>query len=163
MDKNRGDYFKTEGAFYSWMRSQLRKIWNVHPTKLDFLKSVRFMKVVGNRKLFHCKCYLCLKDFQLKFIEVDHLHPAGNIKEGGYADKLLDIDIKDLATVCKPCHDIKTYSERHGISFDDAVIEKKVIAFSKLSIEKQKEILGEFFSKARNAKDRRAEFRATIR
>jgi hypothetical protein len=57
---------------------------------------------------------------------------------------MLDVLYKDLEAVCKPCHSIITYSERMGISFEEAVIEKQVVAFGKLPAAKQKEILNDF-------------------
>jgi hypothetical protein len=32
---------------------------------------------------------------------------------------------------CKPCHKIKSYSERQGINFAEAMIEKQIIEFMK--------------------------------
>lgn len=160
--KERGSYFNTEPKFWSWLTSQLRKIWRTHPTKTDFIKSVRFTKRVGNRPLYHITCNMCKKDFPLKEIEINHKKQCGSVKEAGYALNMLDVSYSDLEALCKPCHSIVTYSERMGMSISDAAIEKDVIAFSKLPIPKQKEILGSF-SKATNLKARKDEYRKILK
>lgn len=139
---SRGEYFKTDTQFWNWMRSQLRQVWSKHPTKLDFLKSKRYTKRVGNRPIYHIDCTVCGEPNMLKNIEVNHKKQCGNVKEAGYHLRLLDVGYADMECVCKPCHAIITYSERQGISFEEAKIEKQVIAFGKLPAAKQKEILG---------------------
>ena len=158
MDKERGEYFNKEPKFWSWLSSQLRKVWRTHPTKTDFIKHVRFIKKVGNRPLYHIKCVMCEKDFQLKDIEINHKVKCGNVKSEGYALRMLDVGFSDLEPLCKPCHSVVTYSERMGITVQEAALEKEVIKFSKLSIYNQKHILGDS-SKAKNAKQRKEEFR----
>lgn len=161
MGKNRGEYFSTDTKFWGWLSSQLRKVWRSHPTKTDFIKHVRFIKKVGNRPLYHIKCVMCEKDFQLKDIEINHKVKCGDVKSEGYALRMLNVGFDDLEPLCKPCHAIVTYSERMGIPIQDAAVEKEVIRFSKLSILDQKQILGDS-SKAKNAKQRKDEYRARL-
>ena len=47
----------------------------------------------------------------------------------------------DFQLVEKEAHKIKSYAERMGISFEEAMLEKEVIAFKKLKANVQKEIL----------------------
>lgn len=158
---SRGDYFKTDVQFWNWARSNLRKVWSKHPTKLDYLKSVRYTKRIGMRPIYHIDCSVCNQPTMLKNIEVNHKVQCGDIKDQGYHLRLLDVRYSDLEAVCKPCHAIITYSERSGLSFEDAKIEKEVIAFGKLPAEKQKKLLVN--SKAKNAKERMDEYREIVK
>lgn len=162
MDKQRGDYFDTDTKFWAWFSSQLRKIWRDHPTRFDFIKHSRFTKRVGNRPIYHITCSMCGKDFPLKEIEINHKVKCGNIKEAGYALRMMDVGFEDLEPLCKPCHAIVTYAERQGISVDESRVEKRVIAFAKLPVAEQKAILGNE-SKAKNAKERKDEYRNLIK
>lgn len=144
MEKNRGTYFSQEAKFWSWFSSNLRKVWNVHPTKLDYVKSVRFTKHVNFRPIYHVKCASCKQDFPLKEIEVNHKVNCGNIKEEGYALRMMDVGFEGLECLCKPCHAVVTYAERSGMTLEDAKIEKRVIAFLSKSAKDQKEILMKF-------------------
>lgn len=162
MDKNRGTYFNTEAKFWNWLSSQLRKTWRDHPTRLDFIKAKRFVKFVGNRPIFHLECNHCHKAFPLKAIEINHLVKCGNIKEDGYALRLYDVGFDEMEALCKPCHAVVTYSERSGLSLEDSRIEKDVIAFAKLPAAQQKGCL-RADSKAKNAKERKDEYRAYLK
>ena len=48
-----------------------------------------------------------------------------------------------MQLVCKPCHLVKTHADRLGVSFEEAALKKRVIAFGKLKDEEQKSILSE--------------------
>ncbi|WEY17900.1 hypothetical protein OJIADAOI_00129 [Pseudomonas phage SPA05] len=41
------------------------------------------------------------------------------------------VRIGDLAVLCKPCHEIKTYAERYGLTLEEADIVKQAIAIQK--------------------------------
>jgi hypothetical protein len=78
---------------------------------------------------------------------------------------LLYIDFDDMAFACKPCHKIKSYSEKMGIPFKQAVIEKEIIAFMKLTVAKQTSTLtAAGYSKAdiSNAQNRKAAYRSIL-
>lgn len=162
MDKNRGMYFNTEAKFWSWFSSQLRKAWNVHPVKLDFIKANRKTKFINGRPIFHLQCAVCKEWFPLKNIEINHKVKCGNIKEDGYAIRMFDVGFEDLESCCKPCHSIITYSERSGLSLENARIEKEVIQFTKLTAKEQKDKLGAQ-SKAKNLKERKDEYRKLLK
>lgn len=94
-----------------------------------------------NKMVFHVQCEHCNQLFKLSEIEVNHKEKVGGLadlsKLGEFAKNLLLVDEGDLELLCKECHGIVTYMERYGVSKRDAVIEKKVIAFSKLSDKEQ--------------------------
>ena len=51
--------------------------------------------------------------------------------------KLMHINWDSIRVVCKDCHRIISYAERTGMTFEEAKLEKEVIAFTKLSIKVQ--------------------------
>lgn len=157
---NRGKYFDTETKFWNWVRSNLRRVWSTHPTKIEFLQSKRYTKRIGNRPIYHIDCAICGEPTMLKSIEVNHKEKCGDIKDDGYLTRLLNVGFDDLEALCKPCHSIVTYSERQGISFEEAKIEKQVVAFGKLPAAKQKKVLGE--TTAKNKEERMNEYRKKI-
>lgn len=164
--KERGSYLKDDKGFYNWLRSQLRLIWRDHPTRRDFIKHSRYTKKINGRPIYHLKCEICKKEMcqsagGKRDYEINHRVNCGDVSSDGYVHRLLNVGFGDLEILCKHCHSIATYSERMGISFEEAKLEKKVIAFSKLKAAEQKQILGEN-SKAKNAKDRRNEYREQI-
>ena len=78
-------------------------------------------------------------------LEVDHKH--GHMSLSSVEDilefilHLLSSNSEELQLVSKDAHKIKSYAERMGITFEDAVIEKQVIAFGKLTGAEQRAIL----------------------
>lgn len=69
------------------------------------------------------------------------------------------MSVEDLEPVCKGCHSIITYSERYGVDFNEAKIQKKAVAFSKKKANEQKEYLrGRGINPAATAIDRREQF-----
>lgn len=67
-------------------------------------------------------------------LEVDH--KIGNVKFTDWEDVLpfilhLCCDKNEMALVNKEAHKIKSYAERMGISFEDAVIQKEIISICK--------------------------------
>ncbi len=66
----------------------------------------------------------------------------------------------DLQLVCKPCHKAKSYSEKEGLSFEDALVEKQVIAAAK---ESQAWLLARGMVPASNAAKRREQIREVLK
>lgn len=136
-------YCGTEAKFVSWLQSAIRSVWSKHPSKLSLIQSRRIALKVGDSKkpIFHIQCYHCKKLYKLKEIEVNHKVQVGGLLKLGdlhrFVDNLLLVQPEDLELLCKDCHSIITYMERYGVSRRDAVIEKKCIAFAKLTDEEQ--------------------------
>ena len=115
-----------------------------------------------------CECEHCHKDFKQSECEVDHLNAAGSFK--GWDDfeawmmKLMHINWDSIRVVCKTCHRIISYAERQGMTFEEAKLEKEVIAFTKLTPKVQQGILTTLSNELKfkgsppmgNAKERRS-------
>ena len=55
---------------------------------------------------------------------------------------------EDLQLVSKEAHAVKSYADKQGITFEEALLEKKVIAFKKLSVTEQTNILQSLYDVA---------------
>lgn len=135
--------WKSESAFLSYIRGGIRRhLWSKSPVKLEFLKRAR--KRIKNPVAKNLKahptvwggtCESCGKDYALKDMEVDHktgehsLRCVEDIQK--FVEGIVFVTHEDLALLCKPCHKAKTYSERSGMSIEDAIIEKQAIAICK--------------------------------
>lgn len=138
--------WKTESAFLSYVRGGIRRsLWNKSPIKLEFLKANRrrvVNPVAKNRTRFPLvwggNCYVCLQDFALKDIEVDHLTGEHSLRKledlQKFVEGIVCVSKADLGLICKSCHKAKSYSERSGMTLEDALIEKEAIAICKLPV-----------------------------
>lgn len=127
-------YCKNEAEFLRWARSALRKAWVKHPVKLEMLKKnrVRVVNPITNKMTFHIPCQHCTKLTLLSKIEVNHKNTVGTITMAGFGDycvRMLLVDESQLELLCVDCHSVVTYQERSGMTKEQAVIEKKLIAF----------------------------------
>ena len=166
------DVWKTRSAFFSYVKGVIRRGWNHAPQKLILLKKLRKQipnpNPRGNKEtVWGAECSVCHNLFPLKDIQVDHLlDETAHLTEIEHiqscAEKLLLVVEDDLRLVCKGCHEIISLSQKKGIPFAEAVIEKQVIAFSKNSVEKQRIILTEtcrYETIATNTKGRANQYR----
>lgn len=131
---NKYGYCKSDKAFKGWISSALRRVWSNHPAKIELLNFGRmaFKSPKSNRRIYHNKCMHCDNWFPLKDLEINHIKTVGGFDLahiGEVANNLLNVSVKDLERLCKSCHSVVTYSERSGLSIEDAKLEKKVIAF----------------------------------
>jgi hypothetical protein len=137
-----GNPWKTEAKFLAWVRGVLRKGWSRHPIKVMYLQAKR--KRIANPseksakrfpEIWALTCAQCGHDFPQKDIEVDHIDAAGGFKAlsqlGEWAERLYLVDFDSIRAVCKPCHKIKSYAEREGITFEEARGVKQAIEFIK--------------------------------
>lgn len=81
-------------------------------------------------------CEVCAQDKVQSEIEIDHIsETAGTFKKledaVEYMRHLFMVNFSKMRAVCKSCHAIITHSQRQGISFEDAKIEKEVLAYMK--------------------------------
>lgn len=136
-------YCGTEAKFVKWLQSALRAVWSKHPAKLSLIekKRVRLKSGPTNKMIYHIQCQKCNKLFKLKDIEVNHKNKCGGLSDlsklNEFVNNLLLVDEHDLELLCHDCHSIVTYMERYGVSEREAIIEKKCIAFSKLTDSEQ--------------------------
>ena len=97
----------------------------------------RFPTVKGNQ------CSVCNALVPRSQCEVDHIveEPArlSCVEDiGGCVEKLLIVCEEDLRPVCKECHGIISHQQRTGMSFEDAKIDKQVVALMKNKKERDK-------------------------
>lgn len=161
----------SEKKLCSQIRSAIRQVWMKHDTKLA--KIYRQTKPdmddsTRTKWLIECEC--CGKDTKLSDIECDHKVGEHSLKTLEdvlpFAESILRVEYEDLQLVCTECHSTITYSERYGMSFEEAKAEKSVIAKISLPVAKQKKELKEAGYKDKdisNADKRRNAYRELLK
>lgn len=165
----KGVPWKTEAAFWGWVRGILRKGWSRHPVKLEYIKQHRKRIKNPNPKgkvpeVWGCTCEMCGNDFVQSMIEIDHLNAASSLRciedLQGFAERLLVVTFEDIRALCKPCHSIVTLSQKKGVSLEEATLEQKVIAIDKLNVtEVKKWLLERGITPATNKPGRRKQIK----
>ncbi len=135
--------FPTEASFWAYIRGALRRgLWERSSIKLKFKNSVCKKPPEGyvGRAKSGANCYLTGEWFPKSYLEIDHRE--GNIPLRSEED-LIGFIIHMLATedelevVGKEAHKIKSYAEKEGISFEEAVAVKKAIQLCKDNLDKE--------------------------
>ena len=170
------DVWKTKAAFFQWMRGQMRRAWSRHPVKVSYMHNHRERVPLGRKTaknptglVWGCRCEHCNELKRQTECEVDHIEAAGSFK--GWEDfeawmhKLMHINWDSIRVVCKDCHRIISYAERMGYTFEEAKLEKEVIAFTKLpAAEQKRKLKWATTSHLRdNAKQRKAAYRQLLK
>lgn len=114
------------------IRSSLRKTWMSSPQKLAFLEQTRIPDMnPATRTKWLWKCEICGGLFKLNEINVDHIdgnHSFTKLSDfERYAENILNVPITGLQILCIEDHMTKTYLEKHGLTWDEAVIIKRAI------------------------------------
>jgi hypothetical protein len=146
------EVWATPSAYFTWLRGQLRRAWARHPVKVAYMQANRFKAPIGKKtkrnpkgEVWATECEHCHGTFRQTDTEVDHMEQAGSFKSWedflGWVHRLMHINFDSIRIVCQPCHRIISYAQRMGISFEEAALEKEVIAFTKLSVSKQKALI----------------------
>lgn len=159
------DYYthiwKTESAYLTWLRGQIRRMWNKCPQKLEFLKeNTQFLPKededgqpikykngkVRVYKSFVCNycdkiCYDSERINGKKTYAVDHIKGNHSLTKfehvPAFLDAMLRVKQGDLQILCKFCHDTKTYAESSNITFLESLIQKEAIQIIKDKLDKQ--------------------------
>jgi len=137
--------WKTKAEFFKYIRGALRMQWKRYPLKIEFKNSRAISNFEGSgvtnpRVKKVVQCDECKNWFAQSATEVDHLKPCGTIRDWETASTFMHnmfCDKDNMSIVCVPCHALRTYSERMGMSMEDAIIEKQCVAFGKLSASEQ--------------------------
>lgn len=179
------EYWKTEAAYWAWLRGRLRQLWQKWPPRNALKMSKRVKAPVldeygnqvryktGRRKgqlktRFELPCENCGGVFPQAQVEADHIETAGScsnaVEAATFLYRLL-VSAEKLRLICKPCHKIITYAERMGISFEEAKKKKLIIELLKKSVDFQKqELLGYGFkeNEITNKKRREAVYTSLV-
>lgn len=162
--------WKNSTAFWSFIRGKLRLGWNTHPFKIAVINNKRYQIPNPNPKgkketVWGFDCEMCHKTFPIKEGQVDHITPAGTLtcKEDiqGFVERLLCVSEKDLRLVCKGCNNALAMSQKTGKSYEESIIEKKVIDIIKQKKDKQV-LLDAGITPASNATKRREQLVALL-
>lgn len=114
--KDRAGGTWTKSRYFTFIRSALRGAWSRYPVKHQFMKSKQLpYSGTDKRTRFEYKCAECNNNFKGKDVQVDHIKPAGSLKD--YEDlprfvENLFCEADNLQIMCKPCHKKKTAEER---------------------------------------------------
>ena len=137
--------WKTESAFMSWIRGGVRRsLWAKHPVKLEFIKQNRIKIPNPNPKgkvsqVWGGVCSLTGETHVIANLEVDHIKGNHSLKVladiENFIKGIVLITLDDLQFVSKEAHKIKSYAEKHNISFEEAKAEKEAIALIKDSLD----------------------------
>jgi len=160
------DAWKTRSDFFTWLRGQIRKsIWQNYPLKNEFKKDNTFPVTQEQREKYNLsgrvkkvgQCVFCKNYFPASKLQVDHIEQAGSFttfEDLGYFIEKIACPKSNMQLGCEPCHKIKSYQDRMGISFEEAQATKQAIAIQK---EKRDNDFLESarMSPASNAKERR--------
>ena len=161
--------WKTESAFWGWVRGVLRKGWSRHPVKTSYVMNnrKRITKAGTDREIWGCNCELCHKDFPQGSCEVDHITASGSLRSKediqGFVERLFYVTYEDIRILCKPCHSLVTLAQQAGITFDEAIIEQKVIAVNKKPVSEIKAwLISKGCTPASNAAARRKQIKEVL-
>ena len=155
--------WKTKASFFSYMRGMQRSLWSRKwRPKIEYQNENSFQAPVldenGNQTYYKSgkkkgqpvmrksfKCELTGEILPIKEANIDH-HPI----PAGSCNHALDVCLflfrllttKDnMRIISKESHKIVTHMERYGLTWEEAVVDKKCIEALKLPVDKQKKIL----------------------
>ena len=144
------DLFPTESSVWTYIRGCLRRgFWEKSPMKHRFKQSQMEPPPEGYIGRGKKGTYCALTDewTMTSKLEVDHKDGNKSLRcEEDVIDFLVHLlasSEDELQVVSKDAHRIKSYAEKHNMTFDQAKIEKEVIQFSKLTPEQQRAKLRE--------------------
>jgi hypothetical protein len=161
----------SEKTLCSAIRSAIRGVWMKHETKLAYLyeRTVPDMNPNTRTKwLIQCEC--CGEMFKLGEVEINHRKGENQLLSFEdvlpFTKSILGVGFKDIEVLCKDCHSIQTYSERYGVSLEEAKLEKYVIQKINQTVAIQKKELlayGYKASEVSNEEKRRDAYRQILK
>jgi len=115
-ERNGGGW--TEGRYRAFVTSVLRSGFRRWPPKYKALAAA-YVGILKNKKTKrdakHYKCAACKKNFPSTAVQVDHIAPvvppAGFDSWDSYIERLF-CEEGNLQVLCKPCHKVKSGTER---------------------------------------------------
>ena len=132
----------SEAKLCTQLRSAIRQVWMKHPTKLSYIYDNTIPDMDDStRTKWLIKCQCCQNMYKLSDIEVNHKSGENPLKTLDdilpFAQSILGVTHNDLEIVCKSCHAAITYSERYGVTLEEAFKEKEVITKLKQTAKQQ--------------------------
>jgi len=133
----------SEKKLCTQIRSAVRLSWMKHPVKLAYLYEHTYPDVNPNtRTKWLVDCEMCNLPKKLSDIEINHKkgeNPLLSFEDVvPFAKSILGVTADDLECLCIECHAQLTYSQRYGVTLEQAKDEKAVIAKLKQPVSKQK-------------------------
>jgi len=133
--EHEGSIWKSKSAYFSWIRGQIRRgLWSRNPIKNYIKRQASKPAPRGSRAKKVIQCEFCKVDHAQSKIEVDHIIPAGSLKDwedvGPFMERMLHPS-GGYRLLCKPCHKTHTYAEKHDLSFNEAAAHKEAIRIMK--------------------------------
>ena len=155
--------WKSQAAFFAYLRGGLRSVWSRYPAKLEWknskLTTDKPTGYTGRGKSFG-KCHYCGEMFTKSALEVDHVQQAGSCNSWETANEFLHnlLNVNDnWVLACRPCHKIKSYAEREGLDFAEAMLAKRVVEYLKKPVAEVKRFCeAHGYTDLSNAEKRRA-------
>lgn len=132
-----------EGKLCTQLRSAVRGVWKMHDVKVSYLMQQSYPDMnPDTRTKWLVDCEVCGESFKTNDVQIDHIKGEHSLKTFEdlvpFATSILGVSHGDLQVVCIPCHSIKGYSERYGITFEEAAAEKEVIQKINQPVAKQR-------------------------
>lgn len=131
------EIWKTQSAFFAWLRGGLRRaVWEKYPPKIKFKNehcSPPPDSYIGKAKS-GSNCALTGEWIPKSYLEVDHIKGHVSLKNWDDVTPFIQhlcAEYDNMQLVGKEAHKIKSYAERKGISFEEALVEKSVIKIIK--------------------------------
>lgn len=129
----------TESQFLAWIRSALRSKSLRWLPRASALEAARIPYTGENkRQKWSYMCAICKELFNGKEVVVDHYpKEAGSIlsiEDIGEFINNLYCEKDNLRVLCTTCHDVHTLASKNNITFEEAIIEKAIIAKLKESV-----------------------------
>jgi 5-methylcytosine-specific restriction endonuclease McrA len=116
--KTRCDGTMSEAAFWSFIRSALRKksmFWK--PISICKLNARRLYKGLNKRQKYEYQCNKCKKWYPDKEVHVDHIISAGSLNCAQdlplFVERLF-CEQDNLQVLCTTCHNKKTLKEKQS-------------------------------------------------
>ncbi len=133
--------WKSEASFLSWIRGGIRRsLWNRHPVKLEFLKKHRVRIPNPNPRgrvdtVWGGVCALTGEVLPLNKLEVDHKigeHSLRSVSDiQSFVEGIVFVTEDMLQFVSREAHKVKSYAEKHKMTFEQAMAIKQAIAWEK--------------------------------
>lgn len=152
--QNNSEVYPSHEKYVEALRACIRKAWQFHPMKRLYkegkakrIKNPRPNPRRGFEFIKGYTCEICGRDFVEKDIEVDHKVGHNKFTHiddfNSYANRILHVAPEDLQILCAypdtdvrsrerhSCHKVKSYAESSGLTFEEALIIKRVISVEK--------------------------------